>query len=82
MNRMTPPRYSLSPKRQELRKRMLTLLITTVVVHSVVIGIYYGLHMPQRTGKAQQTFIAVWVVLMLAVVVPQMKGIRKLRRGR
>jgi hypothetical protein len=59
---------------------MLVLIGSVVVLHSVVIGVYYALHVPDRTVKTQQTFIVVWVVLTLAVVVTQMKTIRKLRR--
>lgn len=70
----------MSPQRKELRRRMLILIGSVVVVHSAVIGVYYALHVAERPVKTQQTFIAVWVVLMLAVVTPQMKNIRKLRR--
>jgi hypothetical protein len=59
---------------------MLVLIGSVVVLHSTVIGAYYALHVADRTVKTQQTFIAVWVVLTLAVVVTQMKTIRKLRR--
>ncbi|HEY4307376.1 MAG TPA: hypothetical protein VGM82_23085 [Gemmatimonadaceae bacterium] len=74
----SPP--PMSPQKKELRRRMLVLMGTVLAVHSAVIGIYYLLHIADRPTKMQQTFIAVWVVLMLAVVTPQMKGIRKLRR--
>jgi hypothetical protein len=59
---------------------MLILIGSVVVVHSAVIAIYYAMHVADRSVKMQQTFIAVWVVLTLAVVTPQMKNIRKLRR--
>lgn len=61
---------------------MMILIASVTVVHGVVIGIYYALHVAERSMKVQQTFVAVWVVLMLAVVTTQMKGIRKLRRPR
>ena len=70
----------MSPQRKELRRRMLILLGSVAVLHSAVIAVYYALHVADRTVKTQQTFIAVWVVLTLAVVVTQMKTIRKLRR--
>ncbi len=71
-----------SPERQELRKRMLWLIATVVAVHGAMIGIYYALHIQLRPDKTQQTFIAVWVVLTLAVILPQMKRIRAMRRPR
>jgi hypothetical protein len=61
---------------------MLILIGSVVALHSAVIGVYYGLHVADRPVKTQQTFIAVWVVLTLALVTTQMKGIRKLRRPR
>jgi hypothetical protein len=59
---------------------MLMLLGSVALLHAVVIAIYYALHVADRPVKTQQTFIAVWVVLTLAVVTPQMKVIRKFRR--
>jgi hypothetical protein len=59
---------------------MMILLGSVAALHAVVIAIYSALHIAERPVKTQQTFIAVWVVLTLAVVTTQMKGIRKLRR--
>jgi hypothetical protein len=70
----------MSPRRKELRKRMMILLGSVAALHIAVIAIYSALHVAERPVKTQQTFIAVWVVLTLAVVTTQMKGIRKLRR--
>jgi hypothetical protein len=75
----SPP--PMSPRKKELRRRMLVLFGSVAVLHSVVIAIYYAMHVADRTVKTQQTFIAVWVVLTLAVVTTQMKRIRKLRRS-
>lgn len=61
---------------------MLWLLGSVVLLHGAMIGVYYALHMPDRPMKTQQTFIAIWVVLTLGVVLPQMKEIRKRRRIR
>lgn len=79
---MTPSSSVSSPTREALRKRMLWLVGSIVLVHGGMIGIYYGMHIAERPMKTQQIFIAVWVVLTLAVLVPQMKEIRKYRRPR
>lgn len=68
------------PVPSELRKRTMILIASVVVLDAVVIGIYYALHISERSMKAQETFVAVWVVLTLLVVVSQMKEIRKFRR--
>jgi hypothetical protein len=65
-----------------LRKHFLTLVISIVVLDAIVIGLYYGMHIQQRTVKTQETFIAVWVVLTLLVVSIPMKRIRQARRRR
>ena len=76
----SPPQ--MSPQRKELRKRMMILTGSVAVLHGSVIAIYYALHIADRPVKTQQTFIAVWVVLTLAVITTQMRVIRKLRRSR
>jgi len=68
--------------RKDVRRRMMLLFGSVILVHGIVIAVFYGLHMPERPVKSQQIFIAVWVVLTMAVVVPQMKEIRKYRRPR
>ena len=65
-----------------LRKHFLTLVVSIVVLDSIVIGLYYGLHIEERTVKTQETFVAVWVVLTLLVVSIPMKRIRRARRQR
>ena len=76
MLRMSPPATS------ELKKHLLTLIVSIVVLDTTVIGLYYAFHVPDRAVKTQQTFVAVWVVLTLAVVTILMKRIRQARRGR
>jgi hypothetical protein len=83
MHRMTTSPSSGSPEsagRQELRRRTIWLLGSVIAVHGLMIGLYYALHVQARPTKTQQTFIAVWLVLTIAVIVPQMKEIRKFRR--
>ena len=79
MQRMTPP---VSPRRAELKKHVLTLLVSVVVLDAIMIGAYYAFHVRDRLQKTQMTFVAVWVVLTLIVVTTIMKRIRKLRRRR
>ena len=79
MQRMTPP---VSPKRAELKKHVITLLGSVVVLDAIMVGAYYGFHIRDRLEKTQMTFVAMWVVLTLIVVTTIMKRIRKLRRRR
>ena len=79
MQRMTPP---VSPRRAEMRKHVLTLLVSVVVLDALMVGAYYGFHVRDRVEKTQMTFVAVWVVLTLIVVTTIMKRIRQVRRRR
>ena len=79
MQRMTPP---VSPKRAELRRHVLTLLVSVVALDALMVAAYYGFHVRDRLEKTQMTFVAVWVVLTLIVVTTIMKRIRQVRRRR
>ena len=81
---MTNPRLSRqpSPVTRELKRYLLTLVVGVVVLDSVAIGLYYGLHLGDRPEKMQEEFVAVWVVLTLIVVTTMMKRIRQARRRR
>ena len=69
-----------SPLAAELRRLLLTLVVTIVVLDGLIIGAYYALHVNQRSVKTQETFVAVWVVLTLLIVATMMKKIRQARR--
>jgi putative Mn2+ efflux pump MntP len=66
----------------ELKRLTFTLIASVIALDAIMIGSYYGLHVSMRTEKTQQTFVAVWVVLTLAVVTTLMKRIRSARRRR
>ena len=53
---------------QEVRKYLIMLVVAVVALDAAVLGVYYGMHIADRPAKAQQTFVAVWVVLTLLVV--------------
>jgi hypothetical protein len=70
------------PASGELKKLTLLLIASIVVLDAIMIGAYYALHVNVRAIKTQQTYVAVWVVLTLAVVTTMMKRIRAARRRR
>lgn len=72
----------MPPQARDPKKLLLTLVVSIVVLDAAVIGLYYALHVQDRTVRTQQTFVAVWVVLTLLVVTTLMKRIRAARRGR
>ena len=69
-----------SPLAAELRRLLLVLVVTIIVLDGVIIGAYYALHVNLRSVKTQETFVAVWVVLTLLIVATMMKKIRQARR--
>jgi len=69
-----------SPVAAELRRLLLMLVASIVVLDGLIIGGYYLLHINLRSVKTQETFVAVWVVLTLLDVATMMKKIRQARR--
>ncbi|MFI5227833.1 MAG: hypothetical protein ACHQWU_02115 [Gemmatimonadales bacterium] len=69
-----------SPLAAELRRLLLFLVLSIVVLDGLIIGGYYVFHVSLRSVKTQETFVAVWVVLTLLVVTTMMKKIRAARR--
>jgi len=61
---------------------MMIMVGSVVALDAVIIGIYYAAGVSGRAVKTQQTFVAVWVIVTLIVLLPQLKKIRQLRRGR
>jgi hypothetical protein len=74
-----------SPSRantSQMKRLLLTLVASVVVLDAIMVGIYYLFHLRDRLPKTQQTFVAVWVVLTLIVVSTIMKRIRQARGRR
>ena len=69
-------------RRAMMKKHLLTLVVSVVVLDATMIGVYYGLGIRDRVNKTQQTFVAVWVVLTLIIVTTIMKRIRRARGRR
>jgi hypothetical protein len=63
----------------ESRKALMTMVGLVVVLDAVVIGIYYALGIASRPNQVQTAFVAVWVLITLAIVVVYMKRIRQIR---
>jgi hypothetical protein len=70
------------PPTQAIKRLLLTLVVSIVLLDAAVIGLYYAVHIAERPIKQQEMFVAVWVVLTLIVVTTMMKRIRQARRGR
>ena len=70
------------PVTREVKKYLIQLVVGVAVLDAIMIGIYYGLSVPLRAERTQQTFVAVWVALTLIVVTTLMKKIRKARTRR
>lgn len=70
------------PETGAMKRLTLMLIVSVVVLDAIMIGGYFALHVSARAIKTQQTYVAVWVVLTLAVVTTMLKRIRALRRRR
>lgn len=79
MERMPAP---TSSNVRALKKHLLTLVLSVVVLDAIMIGAYHAFHVRDRLQKTQMMFVTVWVVLTLIVVSTIMKRIRGVRRRR
>jgi hypothetical protein len=70
----------------QLRRQLYEMIGAIIVLDGVVIGIYYGMHVPDRPYKQQELFVGVWTVLTLLLVASGMSRIRatrmRIRRAR
>lgn len=84
MYRMLPPPdlRQPAPATREMKKSLLTMVVSVALLDAIAIGVYRAYRVPERPVATQQTFVAVWVVLTLIVVTTMMKRIRVARRGR
>jgi len=67
------------PVTREVKKYLIQLIVGIVVLDAIMIGVYYGLSVPLKPERTQQSFVAIWVVLTLIVVATRMKKIRQAR---
>jgi len=67
------------PVTREVKKYLIQLVVGIVVLDAIMIGVYYGLSVPLKPERTQQSFVAIWVVLTLIVVATRMKKIRQAR---
>jgi hypothetical protein len=70
------------PATSEMKKSLLIMVGSVVVLDAIAIGVYQLAHISDRLVTTQETFVAVWVVLTLIVVTTMMKKIRQARRRR
>ena len=70
-----------SPTAAALRKHLITLFVSVIVLDAIFVGAYYAFHIGGRAVKTQQTYVAVWVVLTLIVVTTMLGRIRQTRRA-
>jgi uncharacterized membrane protein len=78
----TPGEPNSRETNRQMKRLMLILIGSVVVLDGAIIGIYYALHIADRPVNTQESFIAVWVVLTLLLVSTLMRKIRKLRPRR
>jgi len=70
------------PATKEMKRSLLIMVGSVVVLDAIAIGVYQLAHISDRLVTTQETFVAVWVVLTLIVVTTMMKKIRQARRRR
>lgn len=63
----------------ESRKLLLTMVLLVVGLDAIAIAAYYGFAIAQRPNQMQTSFVVVWTVATLGIVLVYMKRIRQIR---
>jgi hypothetical protein len=64
---------------EAIKHHLLVMVGAVIVVDVVAIAAFYALHLNGHAGTAQQTFIGVWILVSLAIVLIQQRKIRRAR---
>ena len=63
----------------ELRRAVLRLVVGIVLVDALFIACWAFLRVGERPDRQQMMFVAVWTVATLAVVLPSLTAVRRVR---
>lgn len=63
----------------ELRRAVLRLAVGVVVVDAIFIACWTFLRIGSRADRQQMMFVAVWTIATLAVVLPSLTAVRRVR---
>ena len=74
MNDIRPPTVN-----EAIKHHLLVMVGAVIAVDAIAIAAFYALHLNGRAGPEQQTFIGVWILVSLAIVVVQQRKIRRAR---
>lgn len=64
---------------RDMKRELLIMIASVVVLHAVVIAIYYAAGIKTRAPRTQTIFVAVWTVLTLLLV---LRGTGRVRAAR
>lgn len=70
-----------SPDREAIKHHLIVMVSAVVIVDVIAIAIFYALHLNGNAGPRQQTFIGIWILVSLGIVVIQQRKIRRAQRG-
>ncbi|HVE80183.1 MAG TPA: hypothetical protein VNA89_15060 [Gemmatimonadaceae bacterium] len=68
-------------RRPAMRRAVLTLALTILVLDAVAIGAYYWLRIGLAPERTQFLYMVTWTAITFAVLVPQLRRIRRARSG-
>jgi hypothetical protein len=64
---------------EAIKHHLLVMIGAVLAVDVVAIAAFYALHLNGHAGTAQQTFIGVWILVSLTIVMIQQRKIRRAR---
>ncbi len=62
-----------------MRRQLLIMVALVVVVDTIAIAIFHLAHIDRASDNTRTAFVAVWTLIVLMVVLP---GLRRIRRAR
>jgi hypothetical protein len=64
-----------------MRRQLLIMVALVVAVDAIAIAIYHLAHIDRVYGPGRDVFVGVWTLVVLAIVLPQLRRIRRARFG-
>ena len=74
-----PPVDPRAPQRNALRRAVLRLVVSVVVLDAVAMTIYYGAGLAQGAARTRNAYLIAWSVVTAILVGVMLRRVRKVR---
>ena len=74
----TSPAEQLSP-RAAVKQHLIRMIVAIVILDAIAIPVFYLLHLNERPGTPQNTYVGIWTLVSALIVAIQLRKIRRAR---